>query len=174
MDTCITCAQTFETSIAQWISSNVDNEDEGTGSITGIKGGTGTPADLTASNLRFNVTSGKVEYDAVDKGVDSPIDFGSDGNDVGSWDSEFVLSLDNELQSKVSVYFNNNSKTIKINHDLDARLSVLLFDILGSRIMGVKNIHKTQSLDVSQLKSGVYILVGKSSGNYFSKKLLIY
>ena len=166
--------QTFETSIAQWISTNIDNQDEGTGSITGIKGGAGTPADLTSSNLRFNVTSGKVEYDAVDQGVDTPIDFGSDGNDVGAWDSEFVLSLDNELQSKVSVYVNHTSKTIEINHDLDERLSVELFNILGSRIRGVKNIHKTESLDVSQLKSGVYILVGKSSGNYFSKKILIY
>ena len=166
--------QTFETSIAQWISTNIDNQDEGTGSITGIKGGAGTPADLTASNLRFNVTSGKVEYDAVDQGVDTPIDFGSDGNDVGAWDSEFVLSLDNELQSKVSVYVNHTSKTIEINHDLDARLSVELFNILGSRIRGVKNSSKTQSIDVSSLKTGIYILLGKSSGTSFSKKILIY
>ena len=166
--------QTFETSIAQWISTNIDNQDEGTGSITGIKGGAGTPADLTASNLRFNVTSGKVEYDAVDQGVDTPIDFGSDGNDVGAWDSEFVLSLDNELQSKVSVYVNHTSKTIEINHDLDERLSVELFNILGSRIRGVKNSSKTQSIDVSSLKTGIYILLGKSSGTSFSKKILIY
>ena len=78
------------------------------------------------------------------------------------------------LQSKVSVYVNNISKTIEINHDLDERLSVLLFDILGSRIMDVKNIAKAQSLDVSLLKTGFYILIGKSSGNYFSKKILIY
>jgi len=166
--------QTFETSIAHWISTNIDNQDEGTGSITGIKGGAGTPADLTASNLRFNVTSGKVEYDAVDQGVDTPIDFGSDGNDVGAWDSEFVLSLDNELQSKVSVYVNHTSKTIEINHDLDERLSVELFNILGSRIRGVKNSSKTQSIDVSSLKTGIYILLGKSSGTSFSKKILIY
>ena len=166
--------QTFETSIAQWISTNIDNQDEGTGSITGIKGGAGTPADLTASNLTFNPTTGKVEYDAVDQGVDTPINFGSDGNDVGAWDSEFVLSLDNELQSKVSVYVNHTSKTIEINHDLDERLSVELFNILGSRIRGVKNSSKTQSIDVSSLKTGIYILLGKSSGTSFSKKILIY
>ncbi|MBT4919369.1 MAG: T9SS type A sorting domain-containing protein [Flavobacteriaceae bacterium] len=131
-------------------------------------------ADLSGSNLSFNETSGYVEYDAVDEGVDSPIDFGSDGSDVGSWDSQLVLSIDDVLDSKVSVYVNNTFKTIEINHDLDDRLSVELFNILGSRIMGVKNIHKTESLDVSQLKSGVYILVGKSFGNYFSKKILIY
>ena len=77
--------QTFNTSIAQWISTNIDNQDEGTGSITGIKGGGGTAADLSASNLTFNAASGYVEYNTVDEGTDSPIGFGSDGNDVGAW-----------------------------------------------------------------------------------------
>ena len=131
-------------------------------------------ADLTSSNLMFMTSSGYVEYDSVSSSEDSPIDFGSDGNDAGSWDSQLVLSIDDVLESKVSIYVNNSYKTIEINHDLNERFSVELFNILGSRIMGVKNIHKTQSLDVSQLKSGVYILVGKSSGNYFSKKILIY
>ena len=83
--------QTFETSIAQWISTYVDNQDEGAGSITGIKGNLGTPANLTSSNLTFNSTLGKVVYDAVNVGENSPIDFGSDGNDVGAWDSGFSL-----------------------------------------------------------------------------------
>ena len=83
--------QTFNTSIAQWISTNVDNQDEGTGSITGIKGGGGTAANLTSSNLAFNATSGYVEYNTVVEGIDSPIDFGSDGNDVGAWNSGLTL-----------------------------------------------------------------------------------
>ncbi|CAI8370045.1 MAG: Uncharacterised protein [Polaribacter sejongensis] len=74
----------------------------------------------------------------------------------------------------MSVYVNHISKTIEINHDLDARLSVELFNILGSRIRGVKNSSKTQSIDVSSLKTGIYILLGKSSGTSFSKKILIY
>jgi hypothetical protein len=37
----------------------------------------------------------------------------------------------------------------------------------------VKNVSKTTTLSVNQLKTGVYILVGKSSGRYFSKKLLL-
>ena len=130
-------------------------------------------ADLSASNLMFNETSGYVEYVAVSGSTDSPIDFGSDGNDAGSWDSGLVLSLDEELQSNVSVYVNKNSKTIEIKHDLNENLSVELFNILGSRIMDVTNIQKSHSLNVSHLTKGIYILVGKSSGNYFSKKLLI-
>ena len=165
--------QTFNTSIAQWISTNIDNQDEGTGSITGIKGGGGTPANLSESNLTFNATSGYVEYNTVDEGTDSPIDFGSDGNDVGAWNSGFTLALDEVLKSNVSVYMNTDSKTIEINHDLDQSLSVKLFTILGSSVMEVKNVSKTAILNVNQLKTGVYILVGKSSGRYFSKKLLI-
>ena len=165
--------QTFNTSIAQWISTNIDNQDEGTGSITGIKGGGGTPANLSESNLTFNAASGYVEYNTVDEGTDSPIDFGSDGNDVGAWNSGLTLSLDEVLKSNVSIYMNNDSKTIEINHDLDQSLSVKLFTILGSSVMEVKNVSKTAILNVNQLKTGVYILVGKSSGKYFSKKLLI-
>jgi predicted outer membrane repeat protein len=165
--------QTFNTSIAQWVSNNIDNLDEGTGSITGIKGGGGTPANLSESNLTFNATSGYVEYNTVDEGTDSPIDFGSDGNDVGAWNSGLTLALDEVLKSNVSIYMNTDSKTIEINHDLDQSLSVKLFTILGSSVMEVKNVSKTAILNVNQLKTGVYILVGKSSGRYFSKKLLI-
>ena len=165
--------QTFNTSIAQWISTNVDNQDEGAGSITGLKGGGGTPADLASSNLTFNATSGYVEYNNVEEGTDSPIDFGSDGNDVGAWDSGLTLSIDEVLKSKVSVYMNNDSKTIEITHDLDQSLSIKLFSILGSRVMDVKNVSKTARLNADQLKTGVYILIGRSSGNYFSKKLII-
>ena len=165
--------QTFNTSIAQWISTNVDNQDEGAGSITGLKGGGGTPANLASSNLTFNATSGYVEYNNVEEGTDSPIDFGSDGNDVGAWDSGLTLSIDEVLKSKVSVSMNNDSKTIEINHDLDQSLSIKLFSILGSRVMDVKNVSKTARLNADQLKTGVYILIGKSSGKYFSKKLII-
>ncbi|MDA9111818.1 T9SS type A sorting domain-containing protein, partial [Flavicella sp.] len=98
---------------------------------------------------------------------------GSDGNDVGAWDSGLTLSIDEVLKSKVSVYMNNDSKTIEINHDLNQSLSVKLFSILGSRVMDVKNVSKTARLNADQLKTGVYILIGRSSGKYFSKKLII-
>ena len=165
--------QTFNTSIAQWVSNNIDNLDEGTGSITGIKGGGGTPANLSESNLTFNATSGYVEYNTVDEGTDSPIDFGSDGNDVGAWDSGLTLALDEVLKSNVSIYMNTDSKTIEINHDLDQSLSVKLFNILGSCVLDVKNVSKTARFNVNQLKAGVYILIGESSGKYFTKKLFV-
>tara|TARA_B110000046_G_C13001826_1_gene402529 strand:- start:229 stop:2169 length:1941 start_codon:yes stop_codon:yes gene_type:complete len=48
-------------------------------------------ADLTASNLSFDSTTGNVIYDAVAVGTESPIDFGSDGEDAGSWNSGLTL-----------------------------------------------------------------------------------
>ena len=167
--------QTFNTSIAQWISTNIDNQDEGTGSITGIKNGAGTPADLTASNLSFNVTSRKVEYDAVDQGVDSPIDFGSDGNDVGAWNSEFTLSLDKDelLASKLSVYFNASSKNIEVLHSMAEPVSIEIYNILGAKILTLKDVAKNQRVNANSLQTGIYILVGKTPTKFFSKKFLI-
>ena len=105
--------QTFNTSIAQWISTNIDNQDEGTGSITGIKGGTGTPADLTASNLAFNTTSGYVEYHTVEEGTDSPVDFGSDGNDVGAWNSGLTLLIQ-DTTAPVITLTGDNPATVEL------------------------------------------------------------
>jgi predicted outer membrane repeat protein len=72
--------QSFTYSIGQWISSNVDTK-------SNFKGA----ADLTSSNLRFEATLGKVIYNSVAAGIDSPIDFGSDGKDAGAWD--YVVSI---------------------------------------------------------------------------------
>ena len=99
--------QTFTNSIAQWITTNIDNQDEGTGSITGIKGGTGTPADLTASNLAFNATSGYVEYNTVEEGTDSPVDFGSDGNDAGAWNSGLTLLIQDTTAPVITITGDN-------------------------------------------------------------------
>jgi len=84
--------QTFNTSIAQWISTNVDNQDEGTGSITGIKGGGGTAADLTNSSLSWDAALNKIIFTAPNALTDnSPIDFGSDTEDVGAYDSKINI-----------------------------------------------------------------------------------
>ncbi len=84
--------QTFNTSIAQWISTNVDNQDEGTGSITGIKGGGGTAANLTNSSLSWDASLNKVTFTAGNALTDNtPIDFGSDTEDVGAYDSKINI-----------------------------------------------------------------------------------
>ena len=167
--------QTFETSIAQWISTNIDNQDEGTGSITGIKGGAGTPANLTSSNLTFNLATGKVEYVAVDSTEDSPIDFGSDGNDVGAWNSGLTLSLEKEdfLATKISVYYNSASKNLEVLHSISEPISLEVYTILGTKVLSLNNINARHLINVNHLNTGIYILVGKTPEKFFSKKFLI-
>ena len=134
-----------------------------------------TDANLSASNLTFNETSGYVEYNTVDEGTDSPIDFGSDGNDVGAWNSEFTLSLDKDelLASKLSVYFNASSKNIEVLHTINEPVSLQIYNILGSKVLSMKDISKKQIINANVLNSGIYILVGKTSNKFFSKKFLI-
>jgi len=132
-------------------------------------------ADLTASNLRFDQAIGKVIYDTVDQGVDSPIDFGSDGNDAGAWDSGFTLSLDREdlLASKISIYHNKSLNSLELYHTISDPLSIEIYNILGAKILNLKDVAKSQSIRASSLKNGVYILVGKTQDKFFSKKILI-
>jgi hypothetical protein len=132
-------------------------------------------ADLSASNLSFNETSGYVEYIAVDQGIDSPIDFGSDGNDAGSWDSGLTLSLEKEefLATKLSVFYNRSAKNLNIKHTLEESISLEIYNLLGAKLMSIKDVQKEQIINANTLQTGIYILVGKTPQKYFSKKFLV-
>lgn len=132
-----------------------------------------TEADLSASNLSFNETSGYVEYNSVSVGTDSPIAFGSDGNDAGAWDSGLTLSVNDVSQDDVSIYVNYDSKTLEITHNLNENLSIEIFNIMGSKIIEAKNITQNHSLDISHMKTGIYILTGKASSKSFNKKFIV-
>jgi hypothetical protein len=169
--------QTFTYSLGEWISSNVDTRSNFISYVKATTNSNEVAADLTASNLRFNETSGKVEYDAVDQGVDSPINFGSDGNDAGAWDSGLTLSLEDSslLSNNLSIYYQTSSKNIKLFHSLTESVSVEVYNILGSKVIEKKSIiSKEATLNATTLKSGLYILVAKSGGNSISKKFLVH
>ncbi len=133
-------------------------------------------ADLTTSNLRFDVTLGKVIYDAVAQGTDSPIGFGSDGNDVGSWNSGLSLTLGIDSIEPNSFYmsYNKLSKSLQIKYPNDEAANIEIFNTLGAKVLTAKNIQNNNSVDVSTLKSGLYIVVCEISKNYFAKKLFIF
>jgi len=132
-------------------------------------------ADLTSSNLMFMTSSGYVEYNSVSSSEDSPIDFGSDGNDVGSWDSGLALSLDKQdvLAANVLVFHNKSSNSIEISHTISTPLTVEVFSILGTKLLDLKNVTQRQSIQANSLATGIYILKGKSNGKSFSKKFII-
>ena len=78
----VSIGSTLTNSLAQKISANVTNTSS-----------TVSPTiALGSSNLTYDDTSGKVKYTLPAPGDASPIDFGSDGNDVGAWDSGFLYT----------------------------------------------------------------------------------
>ena len=81
-----TGTQTFNRSIGQWISNNVDNR---TNFISFVKSSVNpaeVAANLTSSNLTWEDASNKVKFGVAPAGAHTPIAFGSDGKDVGAWD----------------------------------------------------------------------------------------
>jgi len=163
----------FTYSIGQWISDNVDNR---INFISFVKNNTvpnGIAANLTASNLRFDATLGKVIYDNVAAGIDSPIDFGDDGNDVGAWDSEFTLGVEDFVVKDLIIFYESQTKRLYIKHSSADPLNIDIYNLLGAKVFTMKNISNAQSIYLEQLKNGVYIVVGKVSGKTFSRKILI-
>ena len=171
--------QTFSYSIGQWITSNIDNRSN---FISFVKGGLDplAAANLTSSNLRFDdipssPTYGKVIYDAVAAGTNSPIDFGDDGADAGAWDSGLTLSVkDNEFAANFSVSYNAQTKNLKVLRSNEDSVSLEIYNLMGSKVLFRKNASKEENISASSLQSGVYILVAKGSGNKsFSQKFVI-
>ena len=169
--------QSFTYSIGEWISSNVDTRENFISYVKGTTNSNEKAADLTASNLRFDDTLGKVIYDEVDSGIDSPIDFGDDGEDVGAWDSGHTLSLEDLrlINHNLSIYYENSSKSIKLFSSLTEPFSVEVYNIIGAKVISKKSIEINDSnINVSTLKNGVYILVAKYGTKFISKKFIIY
>jgi predicted outer membrane repeat protein len=155
--------QTFTNSIAQWITTNIDNQDEGAGSITGIKGGTGTPADLTNSSLSWDATLNKITYTAPDAlTANTPIDFGSDTEDVGAWDSNINIfkggtvgnvqnwTIDANWSSGVAPIATDN---VAILAGMDATLPAKV-TVNNIKITSLLKINSDQSLVVTGTASG--------------------
>jgi hypothetical protein len=133
----------------------------------------GIAANLTSSNLRFDATLGKVIYDNVAAGIDSPIDFGDDGNDAGAWDSEFTLGVEDFVVKDLMIFYESQTKRLNIQHSSAEPLNIEIYNLLGAKVFTIKNISNVQSIYLEQLKNGVYIVAGKVSGKTFSKKILI-
>jgi predicted outer membrane repeat protein len=169
--------QSFSNSIAQYIGSNIDFR---TNFISFVKGGLDplAAANLTSSNLRFDATLGKVIYDSVAAGTNSPIDFDSDGNDIGAWESGLTLGSlslkDNEFAANFSVSYHATTKKLKVLRSNDDSVSLEIYNLMGSKVISLKNASKEENINASSLQSGVYILVVKGSGSKsFAKKFVI-
>ena len=185
----------FTSSIGQWITFNIDTRtnfisDVKCNPITDVNPSPVNPcpspevaADLTSSNLTFDdnpssLNYGKVTYIARTTAGDSPIDFGSDGNDVGAWDSKFTLPAlsvkDNEFAANFSVSYHAQTKNLKVLRSNDDSVSLAIYNLMGVKVLSRANANKEENINASALQSGVYILVVKGSGNKsFSQKFVI-
>lgn len=114
-------------------------------------------ADLSASNLRFDETLKKVVYDSVNYTEDSPIDFGSDGNDVGAWNSGLELSNSENINKKIVVFPNPSSDYIMFLNKPNIS-SCNIFDITGKLV--TSNLKITNDLvSIKHLRPGIYLMV---------------
>lgn len=167
--------QTFNKSIGQWITSNIDFV---TNSRTFVKGGLDplAAANLTSSNLTYTDAIGKVTYIAPTvAGENSPIGFVAAGVDAGAWQSGLTLSVkDNEFAANFSVSYNSQSKNIRILRSNEDSTSLEIYNLMGSKVISLTNASKDENISASALQSGVYVLVLKGSENKsFAKKLVI-
>lgn len=131
---------------------------------------------LASSNLHFNESSGKVEYDIAPNGDTTPIDFGNDGNDAGAWNSMYVLSDEYNQISKdhFRVYYDKNLKNLKIITVPFSLMNVRIYNINGSQVLLKNRMYTTDSIDISYLKRGVYILKATIKKKDFSRKFILY
>ncbi len=154
-------------------------------SISGVSTGFGSNdsfntskinADLTSSNLYFNPTSGKVEYNIASNGDDTPINYGSDGNDAGAWNSMYVLSVkSNETKNYFEIHLDKPSKNIKILTQLKSFLHIVVYNIDGAQVLEKNNVKPYQLINLSNLSSGIYILKATTTSNkILYKKFLLY
>ena len=168
-----------------------------------INGGTITNSvvHLDAANLTLDYTDIAAGTDEVVKYADatypvnfgdptllSPIvidqkgasrDTGDSKIDAGAWASGFtnpvVLSVaSNESDSDLSVFYSATSKTLTINNVFDQNVSVDVYSIIGAKVLSVSKINNNGIIEAGSLKSGIYILLAKSSNDkYVTKKFIV-
>jgi hypothetical protein len=88
-------------------------------------------------------------------------------NCTGIVNSEFV-----ELNKLFSFYPNpaKNSITIE-SSEINYRLS--LFDMLGNEVRTWKNLNNSTQIDISNLKSGVYLIKFNSETTHITKRIIV-
>jgi len=89
-------------------------------------------------------------------------------------DCSAVLSVEeNRLLDNVSFFPNPATDTIEISNDQQLNLNVSIFNVLGKQVINVNNVSlRKQTLNLSSLKSGVYLVQIEAEGNSITKKLV--
>ena len=143
-----------------------------TGALTITDPESNFAADLESCALNFDAADGKVKYIVATSG-DSPIDYGSDGNDVGAWDSGLTQPALSLLSARAldnfSVYnlANGNVKII-----LDGTSNAKVYNLLGNCISSF-TINDAYELDTNSFLPGVYILNVTIDSKKYVQKFIV-
>ena len=132
-------------------------------------------ANLVSSNLTYDATIKKVTYTPPSTAGDAtPIDYVSSGIDAGAWNYVSLSVTDNQFAADFSVSYNSQIKNLKVLRSNEDSVSLEIYNLMGSKVLSLKNASKEENISASALQSGVYILVAKGSGNKsFAKKFVI-
>jgi hypothetical protein len=122
-------------------------------------------ADWDINNIHINTVVWKTNGSAYDF---------KNANNVGQKIQEPGLSINDELQiNQINVFPNPSSGVIKISSKYELQ-NIEIFDSKGSKVAHYqKNSNPLKSIDISNLKSGFYILKGSDKkGNSFSNSII--
>ena len=158
--------QEFTYSIGEWISGNVDTR---TNFISFVKTNTNpleVAADLTNSPLTWSPSLNNVTYTAPNSLTDhTPIDFGDNKSDVGSWDSKINL-FKGTTDSDWATGTNWSSTAVPTSLENVTLLSDSPALILGgSTTSTINNLSVNGSSSLTINSGGSLIVNGTSSGN---------
>lgn len=103
------------------------------------------------------------------------IDGGSiDGVTLSFCTLQTVLSVDNYELSKISIYPNptNSNININLNSIISGETNYILYDIQGRNVLEKKSSNPSESIDVSSLTEGIYLL-SISNGNVRTTRKIV-
>ncbi len=84
-----------------------------------------------------------------------------------------ILSIEQALVNQFVVFPNPAKDIVWVQNTTQTPIQIQMFDITGRKVYSTDIQNAQNTIDVSQFKSGVYILNISSEGNTLSKKILI-
>jgi len=172
--------------IAAWIDWNADGDFTDIGELIY----THTIDDLSTNPLQSLVTvpiTAEVEaevrmriritYDIATDGIISPCGTSNFGEveDYVLKIGPSELSIEENTSVKLSVYPNPSTGLLNINFENESVIpeSISVFDMIGKKVFDEKGISSTTTLDLTDLKKGIYLVSIKTKTDNYTRKIVI-
>jgi len=102
--------------------------------------------------------------------VSDTVAFNLENNESSCFDASLSVASENKLED-VKIFPNPTNGVINITN-LPLKSKLIISNIHGVTIKTIYTVSKSQSLDISDLKSGVYFLTSTNENTNFTKKIL--